>query len=307
MMSPLQKQGVKFNKKLRTMLNKKMKVLVLGATGMLGNAVLRLFAQSAGYEAVGSARSTSAHRLLPADIADRVICGVDVEHIDSLINLFSKVQPGVVINCIGMVKQLAEADDPLVAIPINSLLPHRLARLSCVAGARLVHISTDCIFSGAKGMYAETDMSDAKDLYGRSKYLGEVDYPNAITLRTSIIGHELNGGHSLVGWFLAQQDSVKGFRRAIFSGLPTVELARVIRDHVIPHPELHGVHHVSADTISKFDLLTLISKVYDKKIDITADDNSIIDRSLDSTRFKEATGYQPQPWPELVRRMCEFA
>ena len=289
------------------MTHKKIKVLVLGATGMLGNAVLRLFAQSAGYEVVGSARSTSALRLLPADLSDRVICSGDVEHIDSLISLFSKVQPAVVINCIGFVKQLAEAEDPLVAITINSLLPHRLARLCGAAGARLVHMSTDCIFSGAKGMYTEADMSDAKDLYGRSKYLGEVNYPHAITLRTSIIGHELNGGHSLVGWFLAQQGSVKGFRRAIFSGLPTVELARVIRDHVIPHPELHGVHHVSAAPINKFDLLTLISNVYGKKIDIATDEKFIIDRSLDSTRFREATGYQPQPWPELVRRMCEFA
>ena len=289
------------------MTDKKTKVLVLGATGMLGNAVLRLFAQSAGYEVVGSARSWSALRLLPADLSDRVICGVDVEHIDSLINLFSKVQPNVVINCIGLVKQLAEADDPLAAIPINSLLPHRLARLCGVAGARLVHMSTDCVFSGAKGMYTEADMSDAKDLYGRSKYLGEVDYPHAVTLRTSIIGHELSGGHSLVGWFLAQQGGVKGFRRAIFSGLPTVELAKVIRDHVIPHPELQGVHHVSADPINKFDLLTLISNVYGKKIDIATDDHFIIDRSLDSSRFRNATGFQPQSWPELVRRMREFS
>ena len=152
---------------------KKIKVLVLGVTGMLGNAVLRLFTQSAGYEVVGSARATSALHLLPADISDRVICGVDVERVDSLISLFSKVQPDIVINCIGLVKQLAEADDPLAAIPINSLLSHRLARLCGVAGARLVHMSTDCIFSGAKGMYTEADMSDAKDLYGRSKYLGE--------------------------------------------------------------------------------------------------------------------------------------
>jgi dTDP-4-dehydrorhamnose reductase len=288
------------------MTHKKIKVLVLGATGMLGNAVLRLFAQSGGYEVVGSARSASALRLLPADLSDRVNCGVDVEHIDSLIGLFSKEQPDVVINCIGLVKQLAEADDPLTAIPINSLLPHRLAHLCAAVGARLVHMSTDCIFSGAKGMYTETDMSDAKDLYGRSKYLGEVDYPNAITLRTSIIGHELNGGHSLVGWFLAQEGSVKGYRRAIFSGLPTVELARVIRDYVIPNPDLHGVYQVSAGPINKFDLLTLISNVYGKKIDINKDENFIIDRSLDSTRFRDATGYQPQAWPELVRRMCEF-
>jgi len=168
-------------------------------------------------------------------------------------------------------------------------------------------MSTDCIFSGAKGLYIEADASDAKDLYGRSKYLGEVDYPNAITLRTSIIGHELSGAHSLVGWFLAQQGSARGFRRAIFSGFPTVELARVIRDHVMPHPELHGVYHVSAEPINKFDLLTLIAKAYGKTIDITPDDELVIDRSLDSSRFRVATGYQPQPWPELVRRMCEFA
>lgn len=284
-----------------------LKVLVLGATGMLGNAVLRLFAQSDGYEVVGSARSSSALRLLPSALSDRLICGVDVENMDSLISLFTKSRPDVVINCIGLVKQLAEADDPLAAIPINSLLPHRLARLCGLVGARLVHMSTDCIFSGTKGMYTETDASDAKDLYGRSKYLGEVDYPHAITLRTSIIGHELNGAHSLVGWFLAQRGSVKGFTRAVFSGLPTVELARVIRDHVLPHPGLHGLYHVSAEPINKFDLLTLIADAYDKEIDITADDKLVIDRSLDSTVFRAATGYKPQAWPELVRRMREFA
>lgn len=289
------------------MTKKKTKVLVLGVTGMLGNAVLRLFAHSAGYEVVGSARSTSALRLLPEGIRDRVICGVDVEHIDSLTSLFAKARPDVVINCIGLVKQLAEADDPLAAIPINSLLPHRLARLCDVAGARLIHMSTDCVFAGTKGMYVETDISDAKDLYGRSKYLGEVDYPHAITLRTSIIGHELSDAHSLVGWFLAQQGGVRGFRRAIFSGLPTVELARVIRDHVIPHPELRGLYHVSAEPINKFDLLTLIAKTYTKTIDITPDESLAIDRSLDSTRFRQATGYQSQPWPELVRQMYEFS
>ncbi|MBC7489698.1 MAG: SDR family oxidoreductase [Glaciimonas sp.] len=288
-------------------MDKESKVLVLGANGMLGNAVLRLFAQSAGYKVAGSARSTSALRLLPANLSDRLICGVDVENMDSLISLFTTVRPDVVINCIGLVKQLADANDPLAAIPINALLPHRLARLCGMANARLVHMSTDCIFSGTKGLYTEADASDAKDLYGRSKYLGEVDYPHAITLRTSIIGHELSGAHSLVGWFLAQQGSTRGFRRAIFSGLPTVELARVIRDYVMPHPELQGVYHVSAEPINKFDLLTLIAKAYGKTIDITPDDKLVIDRSLNSSRFRTATGYQPQPWPELVGRMHEFA
>ena len=143
-------------------------------------------------------------------------------------------------------------------------------------------------------------------MYGRSKFLGEVDYPNAITLRTSIIGHELSGHRSLIGWFLAQEGKVKGFKRAVFSGLPTVELARVIKDYVLPNVGLHGLYHVSAEPINKFDLLTLVAKVYGKQIDIEADEDFVIDRSLDSSRFKEATGYKPAPWLELVRSMQKF-
>lgn len=273
---------------------------------MLGNAVFRLFAQSPGYQAFGSIRSSSALRFLANDLHASVVAGVDVENVDNLTSLFSVVHPDVVVNCVGLVKQLAEADDPLSAIPINALLPHRLARLCEVAGARLVHMGTDCVFSGTKGMYTEADVTDAKDLYGRSKYLGEVDYPHAITLRTSIIGHELNGAHSLVGWFLAQAGSVKGFKRAIFSGLPTVEMAKLIRDYVIPHPQLHGLYHVSAEPINKFALLTLVANQYGKSIDILPDETIAIDRSLDSTRFRAATGFQPAPWPELVRLMHEF-
>jgi dTDP-4-dehydrorhamnose reductase len=222
------------------------------------------------------------------------------------LGLFSSAKPDIVINCIGLVKQLAEADDPLAAIPINAMLPHRLARVCAVSGARLIHMSTDCVFAGTKGMYTETDFADAADLYGRSKLMGEVDYPNAITLRTSIIGHELTGARSLVGWFLAQEGPVKGFKRAVFSGLPTVEMAKLIRDYVIPHPELHGLYHVSAEPINKFDLLTLVAKTYGKSIEIVPEDQFVIDRSLDSSRFRQATGYAPKPWPELIRLMNRF-
>ncbi len=284
----------------------KQKVLVLGASGMLGNAVLRFFAQSAGFEASGSARSASTLAQLPAELRERVVTGVDVENVDSLARLFAQVRPDVVINCIGLVKQLAEADDPLLAIPINALLPHRLARLCQVAGARFVHVSTDCVFTGAKGMYREEDPADAQDLYGRSKHLGEVDYDNAVTLRTSIIGHELASAHGLVGWFLAQTGQVRGFTRAVFSGLPTVELARVIRDHVLPRPELRGLHHVSAAPIAKFDLLQLVAQAYGRTTVIVPDDRLVIDRSLDSTRFRQITGYAPPAWPELVRAMHAF-
>lgn len=282
------------------------RVLVLGASGMLGHAALRFFAASEGFAAFGSVRSTGAPRTLDPRLHERIVTGVDVENTDSLVRLLERVRPQVVINAIGLVKQLAEADDPLQAIPINALLPHRLARLCALVDARLVHVSTDCVFTGARGGYREDDPADAQDLYGRSKHLGEVDQPNAVTLRTSIIGPELAGAHGLVGWFLAQSGTVRGFTRAVFSGLPTVELARVIRDHVLPHPDLHGLYHVSAAPITKDELLRLVAQTYGKTITITPDDRLVIDRSLDSTRFRQLSGYQPPAWPELVRTMHDF-
>lgn len=283
------------------------RILVLGASGMLGSAVLRSFSQNMSYEAYGTVRSARAAKLLPESVHASLILGIDVENFDSLASAFATSQPDVVINCVGLVKQLAAANDALSAIPINALLPHRLARLCDVAGARLIHMSTDCVFSGKKGMYNEEDVPDACDLYGRSKYLGEVDYPHAVTLRTSIIGHELEGSRSLINWFLSQNGQTRGFTRAIFSGLPTVEIARLIRDHVIPYPKLHGLYHVSAEPIKKFDLLKLVAEVYGKKIDIQPDDSTVIDRSLDSSRFRAATGFLPKAWPDLVRSMYEFS
>jgi dTDP-4-dehydrorhamnose reductase len=162
------------------------------------------------------------------------------------------------------------------------------------------------VFTGRQGHYRESDAPDALDLYGRSKLLGEVDEPNAVTLRTSIIGHELSSAHGLVGWFLAQDGCVRGFTRAVFSGLPTVELAKVIRDYVLPRPDLRGLWHVSSDPIAKYDLLQLVKTAYGKPIEIVRDEQLVIDRSLDSTRFRVATGWQPAPWAELVDSMRRF-
>jgi dTDP-4-dehydrorhamnose reductase len=244
--------------------------------------------------------------LLPNGVQQYVVSGVDVENIDSLGGAFADIRPEIVINCIGLVKQLAGAGDVLSALPINSLLPHRVARLCAISGARLIHISTDCVFSGKKGMYREDDDPDARDLYGRSKFLGEVDYGHAITLRTSIIGHELDSAHGLVEWFLSQKAGVLGYTKAVFSGLTTVELARVIHDFVIPQRELHGVYHVSVDPIDKYTLLREVAEAYGKSIDITPDDKIVIDRSLDSTRFRLATGYKPPAWSKLIAGLKEF-
>ena len=280
-----------------------MRILVLGASGMLGNAVIRALSEKTDWQVHGTVRSESSRRFFQEGIAKRLLAGVDVEQQDSLTQAFIRTRPEVVINCIGLVKQLAEADDLLRALPINALLPHRLARLCELVGARLIHMSTDCVFAGDKGGYHESDISDAKDLYGRSKYLGEVSYPHTITLRTSIIGHELQSEQGLVGWFLSQQGKCKGYTKAIFSGMPTVVLARIIRDVVIPRPELHGVYHVAAKPISKYDLLNLIAKIYSKQIEIVPDGKFMIDRSLDARRFREATGYVAPEWEQMIKLM----
>lgn len=284
-----------------------MRILILGATGMLGSAVMRVLSSgSFGHEVFGTIRGEDGRNRIPRVSPDRLIAGVDVLDQDALVAAMAQVRPNVVVNCIGLIKQHGAAKDPLVALPLNAMLPHRIARLCALIGARMVHISTDCVFDGAKGGYLESDPSDAVDLYGKSKFLGEVHARHAITLRTSIIGHELGRASSLVGWFLSQEGSVKGFTRAIFSGLPTVTLAGVIRDQVLPAPDLSGLYHVAAEPISKYDLLSLIAQTYGKDTTLIADPSLVIDRSLNGSRFVTATGYTVPPWPDLVRQMHAF-
>ena len=276
--------------------------LVLGASGMLGNACLKALGRP-GDVVRGTVRSAGSIRQLPEALQAGVLSGVDAGDFDSVTRAIEVVRPDVVVNCIGMVKQLAESRDPLVALPLNALFPHRLQRLCAVADARLVHVSTDCVFSGDRGMYLESDRPDADDLYGVSKRLGEVDAANAVTLRTSIIGHELSGARSLIDWFLAQEGPIDGFTRAVFSGVPTVELARIIRDFVVPHPQLRGLYHVSAEPIDKHTLLSLVTREYGRQTVINPSERLIIDRSLNSDRFRAATGYAPPAWPDLIALM----
>lgn len=283
-----------------------MKILVIGASGMIGSTVLRVLSECSEYQVYGSLRNSGYAKYFASHIQERLINNIEILHDDKLVELFELTTPDVVINCAGLTKHKPDAENPLLAVPINSLAPHRLARLSELAGARLIHVSTDCVFSGAIGGYKEYDFRDADDLYGRSKILGEVEYPHAITLRTSTIGHELQTKYGLLEWFLSQGESCKGFSRAIFSGLPTVVFAQVIRDVIIPHNKLNGLYHIAAEPINKFDLLKLIAKCYQKDIEIICDDLFEIDRSLNSDRFKLATGYEAPEWPELIQIMHEY-
>lgn len=280
-----------------------MKVLVFGASGMIGSAMFRVLSEKAEWQVWGTLRADATKRFFSERLAKRLLSNVDVSSHDALTRVFAQVRPDVVINCIGLTKHHREADDPLLALPLNALLPHRMADLCAVTDARLVHVSTDCVFSGAKGEYLEDDAPDAQEIYGKSKYLGEVDYSHAITLRTSTIGHEFQSAYGLLEWFLSQQGSCKGFTRAIFSGLPNTIFAQVVRNVIIPRPDLHGLYHVGGQPIDKYSLLRLIAKVYGKQIDIIKDDNFVIDRSLNSKRFYKATAYIPPAWPELIESM----
>jgi dTDP-4-dehydrorhamnose reductase len=228
---------------------------------------------------------------------------VDADNFDSVIRALASIQPDIVINCVGLIKQLPISNDPLSAITVNAQLPHRISLISKTAGARMIHISTDCVFSGLKGNYTENDPFNAEDLYGQTKYLGEVSYPHCITLRTSIVGHELKEGLGLVDWFLAQEGVTRGYTKAIYSGFPTIELARIISDYILPNDNLSGLYHVSSDPISKYELLKLVSERYNKKIMIEPYDEFILDRTLDSSKFRSLTGYNPPAWPNLIDAM----
>jgi dTDP-4-dehydrorhamnose reductase len=280
-----------------------MNVLVIGASGMIGSTVFRCLSAKAGWKVYGSIRNAANKRFFSEAQQANLIADIDVEQSDSLVSLLSRVQPAVVINCAGLTKHKPAAENPLVSVPINSLMPHRLAALCKLVGARFIHVSTDCVFSGKKGMYLETDFPDAEDVYGRSKILGEIDFPDAVTLRTSTIGHELESNFGLLNWFLSQEKYCKGYTRAVFSGLPTVIFAEIIRDVVIPQTNLSGLYHVAAKPIAKFDLLQLIARNYAKDIQIIPDDSLAIDRSLDGRRFEQASGYVAPEWDELIRLM----
>ncbi len=236
----------------------------------------------------------------------RSIGGVSAQDFDSVVRAFGVARPQAVVNCIGVVKQDAAAKDSLTSITVNALFPHRLAALCRAAGARLIHLSTDCVFSGRQGNYAEDARPDAEDLYGRTKLLGEVGDEGCLTVRTSMIGRELAGAHGLIEWFLGEARAgrgVRGFRRAVFSGFTTNALADILARVVAEHPRLSGVWNVAAEPVNKFDLLTLVKQAYGLGIEIEPDETFVCDRSLDGSRFAAAAGFAPPPWDRMIEGM----
>ena len=284
-------------------MNKQMQVLILGASGMLGHTLLFQL-QRHGFDVYGTMRNVSP--ILPADLRERIRGGVDVNDFSSIIKVMETVKPDVLINCVGIIRQLPEGKMPLPCIDLNARFPHLLIEECRKRGVRLIHYGTDCVFDGHKGSpYTEDDPCTASDIYGITKYLGELKDEPALTIRTSIIGPELRGRLSLVEWFLAQEGSVKGYTHALYTGLPTSEHARILIEFVFPRPALCGLYQVASSPISKYDLLKLIAEVYGKSIRIVPDTDVVDDKRLDGTKFHLATGYTAPAWPELVTLMHE--
>lgn len=285
-----------------------MRIFVLGGDGMLGHKMFQALRQRfpETYCSILGSKDDELHQKITLFQQGHVFEQVDALNFQILQDLLTQLRPDHVINCIGIIKQRPQAKDYILSITLNSLLPHRLADLCRSWGGRLIHISTDCVFSGKRGNYREEDPSDAEDLYGKSKFLGEVQGDQALTLRTSIIGRELHHCQSLLEWFLSQNHGkVQGFKQAIFSGVTTNHLAEVVENLIENYPNLTGLYQVASSAISKYDLLCLLREAYRLDIEILPDEGFAIDRSLKGDRFREAIGYRCPAWPELVRQLAD--
>jgi len=281
------------------------KVLVIGGKGMLGHKLVQQLT-AAGFDTWATLHA-SFNDVERFGIFDRskTVENVDVTDLDAVRRAVESAQPDVIVNAVGVIKQLPASQDVVHTLLINSIFPHRLAELAKEVGFRVIHISTDCVFDGSKGNENEDAVPDALDLYGQSKHLGEVTSDDCLTIRTSIIGRELSGAHSLVEWFLSNRGkTVKGFVNAIYTGFPTVVFADIIASLITEHVGLTGLYHVSSEPIDKYTLLTLINDKFGTGVTVEPDEEFSIDRSLDSTRFRETTGFVPENWTLMIERMA---
>jgi dTDP-4-dehydrorhamnose reductase len=283
------------------------KILVLGGEGMLGHKMFQTLLDRYPDTACTVARSLDEpfYRRVSLFRQGRAIDRVDAMDLPALEWTLRAEKPEFIVNCIGVIKQRGEAKSAIPSITLNSLLPHKLAETAAGWGGRVIHFSTDCVFSGKRGRYAEDSPSDAGDLYGKSKYLGEVATENALTLRTSIIGRELANFQSLLEWFLAQKGkTVRGFRKVIYSGVTTNFMGQLVGSLVADHPKLSGLYQVIAPPISKYDLLCRLKEAYHLDVEIVPDDEEVSDRSMVGEKFLRATGFRLPEWDELVLRLA---
>jgi len=282
-----------------------MRILILGGDGMLGHRLLRQFV--ARHETRVTLRGPLAD-YARFGLFDRgnAYDGIDARDPSAIDRVVSGFAPDAVVNAIGIVKQRKDDVNDVLSVEVNGIFPHLLARVCRRHGARLVHLSTDCVYSGRKGNYSEDDRPDPEDAYGFSKLLGETGGPGVLTLRTSMIGQELHRKTGLVEWFLGQEKgaAIAGWRKAVFSGFTTAELARVIEIVLTKHPRAAGLYHASAAAISKYELLSALNRLLERGVTIVPDESVVCDRSLDSRRFQAEFNYVPPAWEIMLAELA---
>jgi dTDP-4-dehydrorhamnose reductase len=283
-----------------------MRILILGGTGMIGHKLWQNLSRRFDnvYTTIhrSKAECEGFGRLF---ISDHVIDSLDVSNFELLKGVLTGLRPDVILNCIGITKRHPEANNAIPCLILNSLLPHKLAGWGLTHGARVFQFSTDCVFDGKTGNYVEESLPSAEDMYGRTKYLGDIHGQNCLTIRTSFIGRELTSFTELLEWFLAQDGkTVKGFRKAMYSGVSTIFLSRVVGDLIEYHPNLSGLYHIASDVISKYDLLCLARDEFHLNIEVEPDDSFVCNRTLIGDRFKKATGIEVPSWPEMMHELA---
>lgn len=282
----------------------KTKILIIGASGMIGHTLFTELSNNKKFKVLGTVRESEKVRKLVDKYPLSLVSGIDVEGGKEVEKIIASFNPSIIINAVGIVKQRPEAGKIETCVKLNSLWPHRLARYAQDCGAKVIQVSSDCVFSGIKGNYKESDVPDPIDAYGQTKLLGELHYDGTLTIRTSTIGHEIGTKNGLIEWFLSQKNEVEGYMNAVYSGLPTVELARIIGRYVIPNiNKMHGIYQVSTSPINKYELLKLVARVYGKDVKIKRRELPRINRSLNPAKLMNQTGYKPLPWELLLRNM----
>ena len=283
-------------------------MLILGSTGLVGNTITKYFLQKEDIHIFATIRDYSKLKLFKNKYHKNFLIFNDILDYGEIKKILKKIKPDILINCLGMTNKetLLNPEQIEICISINSLFPHMLQRICSEIGIRLIHLSSDCIFSGRKGFYSESDLPDPPDIYGKSKLLGELNYKNTLTIRKSVIGHELGSKKGLLEWFLAQENFVHGYKNAIFSGITVLELARIIDEYILPRSDLNGILNLAGESISKFDLLKIIADIYKKSAEIIPNETIKINRTLNGSQFNNLTGYKMKSWPLLIRSMYEF-
>jgi dTDP-4-dehydrorhamnose reductase len=281
-------------------------IVVLGCTGMLGHKLMQVL-QNSPYTIHGTMRGSETETIrakIGLKPNAHVIPDIDINSISKLDKLFAELKPIAVVNCIGLIKQLPDAQKAVPSIRVNALFPHELAELVQKHQSRLIHFSTDCVYSGSKGFYSESDPTDPQDLYGKSKALGEVSGPKCLTIRSSIIGPELGTQFGLFEWFYSKRgQKVKGYQKVLYTGLPTREISKLVLNLIQNFPELTGVYNVASEPISKFEILKFIDQKLHLGTEITPDSNVVLDRTLNGSKFRELTGYKAPTWEKMIEDM----